>query len=147
MPASFKRGIDKDIEHFFRFAIPHKSGGNANNVGVVVFACQFGYFFAPANGGPYALVFVGGNGHTVGAAAEQDSKRGFPSLHGQSYRMGKVGIIHGIFAKSAKVSECLFSTLKKGNEGFLAVKSGVVASYGYWFCAVEVVHDDAFYDE
>ncbi len=70
MAAAFESGVHENIEHLFGIAVADKAGRYAKNVGVVMLAGQFGQFFAPADGGPDALVLVGRDGNTVGASAE-----------------------------------------------------------------------------
>ena len=58
MAAAFESGVHENIEHLFGIAVADKAGRYAKNVGVVMFAGQFGQFFAPADGGPDALVLM-----------------------------------------------------------------------------------------
>ena len=70
MPTSLKRCIHKNIQHLFGITISYKTCRYANDVSVIVFACEFGQFFAPAYCGANALVLVGRDRNTIGAATQ-----------------------------------------------------------------------------
>src|SRR5688572_30341531 len=95
--AAFKRSIYKKLYHFFCVSFTNKAGGDTKYIGIVMFSCQLGKLFAPANGRTDAFVFVGRDRHAIGAAAKKYSKRGFTFFNGISYRVSEVGIIYRIF--------------------------------------------------
>ena len=66
--ATFKVSSHKQGYHFFCVSFSYKPCRNAKNIGIVMLTAELRQLFAPANGGTDALVFVGSDGHTVGAA-------------------------------------------------------------------------------
>lgn len=129
--AAFKFGVHENVNHLFCIAVAYKTGGYANDVGVVVFAGQFGQFFTPANSGTNAMVFIGCNGHTIGTSAEQDAKGGFPVLYRKRHGMRKVGVINGILTVGTEVFINNILCLKVGDQVFLAIETGMIAADGY----------------
>jgi hypothetical protein len=57
----------------------------------------------PADSRPDPLVFVGGDGNSIGRSAEQDAKTAFSFFNGVSQWMSEIRIVYGIFAMGAKV--------------------------------------------
>ena len=71
-----------------------------------MFAGQAGQIALPANGCPDALVFVGRDGHPVGAAADQNTQPGLAAFHSFGNRVGKIGIVNRVAAVGAQVFYC-----------------------------------------
>ncbi len=130
MAAAFERGVHENIEHLFGIAVADQAGRYAKNVGVVMLAGQFGQFFAPADGGPDALVLVGRDGNTVGASAESNSESGFTFFNGGSDGMGKIRVVDRILAVGSEIFKHNALSFEKRNEIFFAVESGVIATDG-----------------
>ena len=69
VPPLFKICMHKYIQNLFSISITYEAGRYTDYISVIMFACQFSKFFAPANSCPDALVFIGRDGNTIGAAA------------------------------------------------------------------------------
>src|SRR5688572_10320419 len=115
VPAAFKRSVYKKLYHFFCISLTNKAGGDTEYIGIVMFSCQLGKLFAPANGRTDALVFVRSDRHAIGAAAKKYSKRGFTFFNGISNRVSEVGVIYRIFGMCAIIMIGKIFGFEKGN--------------------------------
>ncbi len=71
VPAAFEVGGQKHAHHGLGENFGYETGGQCDDIGIVVLSRKGGNFLRPANGAANLLVFVGRNGHPVGAAAKQ----------------------------------------------------------------------------
>src|SRR5690554_524575 len=93
MASSFKFGIEEGFYDFFGFLGCHKACRDANYIGIVMLACQGGYFAGPAKRSTDALMFVRRDGYTVGASAYQYTSAFYLAFHGFRNGMCKVRIV------------------------------------------------------
>ena len=77
MTASFELGIEEGGHAIERVRNGEVSGGKAEDVGVVVLPGEAGDVRPPGDGGTHFGMLVGGHGHTIGAAADQDAHASF----------------------------------------------------------------------
>ena len=92
---------------------------------------QFGQFLLPAQGCSNAGLFVGGNGHAVTAATDQDTKGRL--LIGNCFGNGMchIGIIHRVGTKGTMVFYFPSLIAKQCNDLFFVLKTCMIASDGY----------------
>jgi hypothetical protein len=101
--AAFKGRGHKYLNHLFRILEGNKPGGKTKDVGVVVLSGQGGDLVAPADGGPYSFVFIGGDAYAVCRPSEQDAEGDVPLLYRQRNGMGEIRIIRRIAGSGAKI--------------------------------------------
>ena len=99
-----------------------------------MFPRQLGQLFTPADRRADSLVFVGGNRHAIGAAAEQDAECRLAFFNRLCDRMRKISIVHRIPRMRAEIGIHNALAFKEGNRVFFVVKSGMIAADGNRFC-------------
>src|SRR5690554_2772774 len=94
MSTSLKRCFQKGRSHFESHIKGHKSGGDRQQVCIVVATAKHCQFFIPANGGPYSLVFIGRHRHSVTTSTNNQASAYSSCLNRFAEWVDKIGIIH-----------------------------------------------------
>lgn len=91
------------------------------------------------------LMFIGGDGYAIGAAANKYAKRSLAVFDRRSNRVGKVGVINRIGRICAEVFYGKTLGLQKiNNSGFVCI-AGMVGTYGNRLrCIKHSFHCDEF---
>ena len=118
MAASFELGIEEDGHAIERVRNGEVSGGKAEHVGVVVFPGEAGDVRPPSDGGTHFRVLVGGHGHTIGAAADQDAHASF-SGHPFCKRVGMIRVIDAGTVWCTVVDDLDAALLQPGDQATL----------------------------
>jgi hypothetical protein len=107
MSSAFERCFKKMAQAIGGGFMGDESGGQAEDIGIVVPAGEFGKFGKPGDGGSNATVFIGCNGHSVCASADKYAEGALAIGHRFSGGMGIVGIIAAGIAMRAKVKHLI----------------------------------------
>lgn len=94
----------------------NKPCGQANHIGVIVLPRQRCQYILPHHRRPDCLVFIGGNGHAVGAAADQDAARCFTAFDTSCDGMHKIGVVHRLFRKGTEINYGITRIFQKGQQ-------------------------------
>lgn len=103
MASSFEAGVEKRVDYAQRLFGFDEPGGKGKHVGIVVLACQPCQFHVPAQSRAYSLMLVEGDGYAIAASADGDAGIVPAFLHGNSQRMGEVGVVAAICAVGSEV--------------------------------------------
>src|SRR5689334_7118385 len=103
MATSLEGRMEKPIQNLFSKLCTDKAGWNTKYIGIVVLSRKACQFFQPADGSAYVLMFVGCDGNSIGAAANQHTKICLFCFNRRCNRMCKIRIIHGSRAVRAKI--------------------------------------------
>src|SRR5580765_7910155 len=83
-----------------------------------------------AKAGADAGNFVGRDGCSDAAAAEDDSALGFAVADGQSDGFGEVGIVDGVAAVGSQIQHLVLQLEEHRFDGFLEIETSVVGANG-----------------
>src|SRR5690606_34229747 len=89
-----------------------------------------GQLFLPADCRTDALVLIGCDSHTVGAAAYQDAPIKFAIFYGCSHRMREIRVIHGLGGMGAEIVDCVACAFQEVHQLGLIGKTSMVSADG-----------------
>jgi hypothetical protein len=128
MPAAFKGSGQKGVGQRAGQGRSGQSGGQTEDIGVIVHPGGPGLKFVRTQGRPDALMPVGDNGHSNARAADQDAPGG---IGGQNFRAQGVGVVRVINAGGggrAKIAQIPDLSGQMGKQISLKGKPGVIRS-------------------
>ena len=128
MAAAFERRRKECFDDFDSLVVADKAPRHREHVCVIVLTCKACYFGNPAKRGADALVLVECDGDALAATADGNARIAFAAFHRVGGKVGKVGVIATIFAKSAKIFIGNTFTFKVLNHCLLGLPTGMVAA-------------------
>ena len=131
MVAALELAGHKRIQKFFHlFGFQH-AGTQTHHIGIVVLFGHFGAEYIAQERRPDALAFVGRQRHANARAADQNTPVCLPVLHLFTYCLGKHGIIHGFFRKTAKIANLFSFGLQKLYQFFFLFYARMIRTNRY----------------
>lgn len=130
--AAFERGGKEDIDDVAGFLVGNETGGEAEDISIVVATGKVGELHVPAEGATDALVLVDGHGYAVATAAKDDAAVVGSGLDGGGEGMSRVGVVHALGGTSTEVGDVVALGPEVFNELLFVGKSGMVGCYGYF---------------
>ena len=125
---AFKIGVKEGFYHFDGLLVAHEAARHGKEIGIVGPARQRSHLRNPAERRADGLVLIERDIDAFTTATHSNTRIAFAAFHRIGGKVGKVGVIATIFAKSAKIFICNTFTFKVLNHCLLGLPTGMVAA-------------------